>query len=734
MSHAEAPSTPDSGQPGPARRRPAQPAGEVSLLELLAVLRRYMLLLIGCLGIGVGLAVATLAWLEPVYVATAQLLIEPGRGGDEHSLLAPATITADQAALESQLTLLASRSMARQVIEALDLEDEPELRRSLDPRKRLFSSLGIGPAAAETNDPALVVDRLLERLAVDRVGEAHVIAIAFQSTDADSAARIANGVANGYIALRNDEKSSLASGASAWFAQALLQSRAALEQAEADLAAARNSKVSEQAGALSLDNLSLANLRRDIAAAAGERAAREVRLARVREVLGRPGDDLAFEELGGSGVLQNLYALKNQTTRREAELATRFGERHPQIVNVRAERQELERRIQAEQQALLGTVEAEIAAARARESTLLRELETLKSESVQQRASEAEISEREQAVARARAQHDSYLARQRELLDLVETQRPDVRLISEATAPSRPTFPQPAIVFGLFSAASLGTGLLLVFFLEQLDRGFRTQRAAEQGLGQRCIGCLPLVRGGRRATLPVIDLPLDRPCSRFAEALRTLVAELCSEPEGQGGRVVLVTSALPREGKSTTTLTLGRLAAAEGLKVLLIDADLRRPRLASLLDLETPNGLVEILQGEREAEDVLVSDPRSGLALIPGSGRVSQPTRLLGPQAMGVLLEEARRHFDLVLIDSAPIVAVTDARVMAPLCDGILFLVRWNATRRAAAAHALAQLDSVAEKLLGTVLTMADPAIAVPMGALDSRLARRELSKYYAEG
>ncbi len=724
-----------AGEPPPRPgRRQAQPAAELSLLDLLAVLRRYTLLLVGCLGIGAGLAVLTLAWLEPVYVATAQLMIEPGRGGAEDSVLAPASIADDQAALESQVRLLASRSMARDVIEALGLEDEPELHRSLDPSDRLVSGLGIGPAAAEASDPAVVVDRFLERLRVDRIGQTHVIAIAFQSGDGNIAARIANGVAERYIASRNDEKASLAGGASAWLEQALMQSRAALELAEAELAAARTSLVDDPAGGLALDSLALANLRRDIAAAAGERAAREARLQRVRAVLGRPGDDLAFEELGGSAVLQNLYALKNQTTRREAELATRFGDRHPQILDVRAERQELERRIQAEQRALLGTVEAEIVAARAREATLLRELETVKSESVVQSAGEAEIRRREQVVEHARLQHESYLARQRELVDTVGTQRPDVRLISEATSPSRPSFPLPSIVFGLFTAASLGTGLLMVFFLEQLDRGFRTQRAAEQGLGQRCIGCLPLVRRGRRVTVPVIDLPLERPCSRFAEALRTLVAELSFEPKGEGGRVVLLTSAVPGEGKSTTTLALARLAAAEGLKVLLIDADLRRPKLAQLLDLEAPEGLVEILKGEREAEDVLGRDPLSGLDFIPGSARVSQPTRLLGPQAMGVLLEEARRHFDLVLIDSPPVLAVTDARVMAPLCDGILFLVRWNATQRAVAAHALAQLDGVAEKLLGTVLTMADPAIAVPMGAADSRLVRRELSKYYAEG
>jgi capsular exopolysaccharide synthesis family protein len=716
----------EAGPPG------VQPA-ELSLIDLLGVLRRYTLLLVGCLGVGMGLAVATLAWLNPVYVATAQLLIEPARDAEGESILATAAIADDNAAILSQVTFLASRSMARAVIEALELDLEPELRRTLDPAERLAEGLGIGRAVADGDDRAVLVDRFLDRLAVDREGQTHVIRVSFESSNPATAARIANGIAERYIAGRLDAKAAVAGGANAWLEQALTESRQALEQAEAELAAYRNAAQSDQGGALVVDSFGLTSLRRDVAAAAADRAAGEARLRRVQSVLARPGSDLAFEELGGSAVLEDLYAQKNQAARREAELSTLYGDRHPQIVNIRAERREIERRIAAEQEALVGTVQAEIQAARAREAALQRELDALKSQSLAQSETEAGIERLERAVAQARQVHESYVARQQSVADVVGVQRPDVRLISEATPPLRPSFPQPAVFFGLFSMASLGTGLLMVFFLEQLDRGFRTQRAAEHGLGRRCIGCLPLVRTGRRAGVRLVDLPLEQPCSRYAEALRTLVAELSFSPATAGGRVVLLTSAVPGEGKSTTALALARLAASEGQKVLLIDADLRRPTLAELLELEASQGLVEILKGEREAEDVLLEDPATGLALVPGSARVSQPTRLLGPRALGVLLAEARRHFDLVLIDSPPVLAVTDARVMATLCDAVLFLVRWQGTQRAVVAHALAQLDGVADKVLGTVLTMADPDVAAPLGAAESRLVRRQLSRYYSD-
>jgi hypothetical protein len=249
----------------------------------------------------------------------------------------------------------------------------------------------------------------------------------------------------------------------------------------------------------------------------------------VRAVLARPDGDLAFEELGGSAVLQNLYALKNQTTRREAELATHFGERHPQILNVQAERHELERRIQAEQRALLGAVEAEIEAARAREATLLRELDGLKAQSQAQGEAGARIADLDRAVDRARRQHEAYLARYQTITDVIETQHADrlgrsprptpaaAALLPQAGPPFRP------LLRGLAHDRDLPSSSW-----SSKDRGFRTQRAAELGLGGAASAAC---RSSARAAAmrePRRPCRWMQPRSRFAEALRALVTELGS--------------------------------------------------------------------------------------------------------------------------------------------------------------------------------------------------------------
>ena len=347
----------------PAVGPPPEAGRELSLPELLAVLRRYRLLLAGALGVGLGMAVLLLAWLPPVYLATAQVMIEPMRQGPEDSALPAAGIADDGTAIDSQVKLLASRSMARQVIEAMGLETEPELQRSLDVAERLGDLAGVARAAAREDDAIGLIDRFLERLEVARDGKTHVIRITFRSSDPGVAAQVANGVAERYIAGQLEAKARATRDAADWLRTALDSSREVLEVAESELASFRENVQDDYADAFALHGVDVVNLRRDLVAVAGERAARQSELGRLRRVLAENNSDLAFQELGGSEVLEDLYNLKNQTTRREAELATQYGDRHPLILDVRAERRELERRIRAEQLALVGSVEAEIAAA-----------------------------------------------------------------------------------------------------------------------------------------------------------------------------------------------------------------------------------------------------------------------------------------------------------------------------------------------------------------------------------
>ena len=249
---------------------------------------------------------------------------------------------------------------------------------------------------------------------------------------------------------------------------------------------------------------------------------------------------------------------------------------------------------------------------------------------------------------------------------------------------------------------------------------------------------MPRLDGARRAGIAPQDYALDRPRSRYAEALREVLTGLLLRRAGEGepasrARVVLVTSALPNEGKSTLTLSLARAAAAEGLRVMVIDADLRKPALHDLVGLKPGAGLVEVLRREVPLADALATDPRLPLKLLPGSKRLSQPTRLLGPDGIGALLTALRPSFDLILVDSAPLVAVVDAKLLAKLADAVLFVVRYGSTRRDFCDSALRGLRESGAAVAGAVLSQVDLRRHARSGAGDAGFAYARLGEYYAD-
>jgi hypothetical protein len=384
------------------------------------------------------------------------------------------------------------------------------------------------------------------------------------------------------------------------------------------------------------------------------------------------GEALAAD--GGSPLLQNLSALKAELLRREAELAGQYGERHPKLLDIRGEKAELDARITQERRGLLRGMEGELEASRAKERALARALADLKGRAVRQDGSSREAAALEREVELNRRLYESLLERASAAAASAAAPEPDARVISEAVPPPAPTFPKPRLISSLGATLGLSLGLLLVYLLESRDRGFRSARDVAAELGLPTVALIPELRPtGRRgsaaaeATTPSA-YALERPRSRYAEALREVLASLLTEPAGPDGpaKVVLLTSVVPDEGKSTLTLSLGRLAAAEGLRVLAVDADLRRPSLHELAGLKPGPGIAELLKGEAPLEEVMRADPRSDLKILAGSGRLSQPARLFTPDKVGRLLAAVRGSFDLILVDAAPLAAVADPACSPP--------------------------------------------------------------------
>jgi capsular exopolysaccharide synthesis family protein len=307
------------------------------------------------------------------------------------------------------------------------------------------------------------------------------------------------------------------------------------------------------------------------------------------------------------------------------------------------------------------------------------------------------------------------------------------RVIGRATLPDRPSNMNGLLLLGFTAAGSCAAGIGLAFLLEARRQGYANAREVERSLGYPVISTLPLVHqrtdkklSGRWQVFEAYGL---------TEAIRALICALLpqSDPEGEGaGKIVAITSSFPDEGKSTIALSLARQAGFSGLRTLFIEGDLRKPGLREgLTTVKTQYGLAQLLRSTvNDAYDCIAKEPDSGVDILLGFGPADDAFSLLRGDRMARLMQAVRTRYDLVVLDCAPIMAVSETRSLVNLVDETVFVVRWNSTERSAAKAALRDLERMGAKVAGVVLSQVDLKPYLRYADAD-RLAYQERYKDY---
>lgn len=304
----------------------------------------------------------------------------------------------------------------------------------------------------------------------------------------------------------------------------------------------------------------------------------------------------------------------------------------------------------------------------------------------------------------ANALSDEFVLMARELETPSPGAKPDARVVVEqrASVPTKPVVPQKArnIALGIVLGASLGMGLSVL--RDRLDNTVKSQETLEEVTGVGAVGYIPL----DKKLIASPTLSFDNDNSGTAEAFRKLRTNLKFLAVDNPARTFVITSASPGEGKTTTSINIALALAEAEYKVILVDGDLRRPRLAKYLELLGSVGLSTVLSGGAPLDDVMQTTKFPRLTALTSGPIPPNPSELLGSLAARNLLSELRERFDYVIIDSAPILAVTDGAILAADADGVLMVVRSGETKRDQLAHAIGILNDVGATLLGAVLTM----------------------------
>ena len=718
----------------PASGSPDKETLPLAVIDLLQATRSRLGVFIRA-SAGLFLAILIVAALTtPMYTGTSRVMVDTRQNNPLSTQNVQQVLSGlpnDQATILDQVQILQSRQLAARVVDKLRLDLDPEFAGSL-PKTSLLGYLNplhyLRPQVADQlsseERKELLRDKTIDafesRLSVGQTGLSTAIGIDFESREAAKAARVANAIADAYVEDQLNAKLEATQRATQWIssrlgklAQDARLAEAALEKYKADH---HITDVAAQSGTtVSVLDQQVATATTQLMQAQVDRAQAEATLGRVRSLV-NSGHAADVSQVVSSPLITQLRQQQAELVQKQAEMASRYGPNHPKMLDLIAEQRDLQTKIDEEIQHVVGTAANDVAVASARAAALEGSLKHLEGQSTVQGQARVEERELEANATSSRALYDSFVSRIKQTEQEQTLQIPDARVISRSAIPTSPSFPPLTLVFLTAIPVSLLFGVLVVMALERLDHGFRTTARVEEALGLPVLATLPDMTGSsvggsrERNEIAVADEIIDRPTGTYAEAVRGLQMGLRLSNVDRAPRIVVVTSAVPAEGKTTTALSLARHAALGGKRVILVDGDLRRPSIRKMTDLaETQFDLIDLLQGLCSLDNVLVNDPMSSLALLPAARGVRNAPDLLESNAMRHLLNSLAETYDMVVVDSAPILPVNDTKILTQLADATLFVVRWEKTPRGAAQDAVKALRSAHAQLAGAVLSMTDP-------------------------
>ena len=691
--------------------RPADP-DEIDLLAYWHILLKRRWLILGIVGVSVALALVATLMATPMYRATTVMRLD---SADQQILPmtgnSMAGINWDPEFLTTQYALLQSRTLAERVADDLNLNAEAIARLQpeswLQRLKGLVSPASSAAAAAASKVDATDAERewvtgiIRGGLTVVPVRDSRLVNLNFTSPVPQFAARAANAVADGFIASELDSRFGASNYAKTYLEDQLALVKSRLEDSERELVAfAQKENLVTSEGGQSLVGQNLSDLNTSLAAAQSQRIRAQSRW-QAASAGAIPQDML------GNSMMSELQTQRAQLQRTYQEKLQTFKPDYPEMQALQGQLDELAKQISAELASIRASVKSQYDAALSEERLLTSQLGSLRSETldVDNRSIQYNILKRE--VDTNRQLYDGLLQRFKEVGVASDLRPSNISIVDRAQVPGGRFSPNVMLNTLIGLALGLMLGVLLAFVLEFLDDTLKTPDDIERRLGLTVLGIIPKLAGKQTPAIASTDLR-----SAFSEAYRSVRTALQFATDHGIPKVLLVTSAGPGEGKSTTALALGRNFAQLGKRVLIIEADMRNPALHKTIEKPTDKGLSNLLVGDSSLPEVICGGGQDGLDVIFAGPLPPNPAELLSGSRLVSLLAITREHYDQIIIDGPPTMGIADAPILANAAEATLMVVHSGSTKIASAQGAIKRLRAARARLLGVVLTKYDAKIA----------------------
>ena len=708
----------DLSQPSEKIGHPRQDEEVIDLRQYLQVIGNYKWRIF-MLAIMVTLLTAVVTFsLTPIYRATATLLIEAEEAKAVSIEEVYGLDSSKQEYFLTQFEILKSRKLAGRVIDKLNLSTYSEFTPeepiawmadtkafilSFIPLETELEALTEEEIAREARE-ALITD-FVERLTISPIRKTQLVHISFEAEDRKLAALVANTLGEEYIDSYLEEKMGMTTKASDWIRGRLDGLRVQLVNSEKKLQLFREENgLVDVEGVVALTSQELNELTTQLSQARQKRVEAQG-VVRLLEASGKSDIDrlVSMPEISGHQLIQRIKEEESEAENLVAELSKRYGPKHNKMIAAQARLKEIQTNLKRRVARLVEGIEQEYKTAIGNERSLKSDLSVVKTRYQGLSRIENQYRVLSRDVKTNRHLYDTFLQRMKETSVVGDFQAANARFTDLAQPPVEPAKPKKKMIITLAFVATLMLGVMLAFLLDALSDTIATADDVEGRLAQRVIGMIPQFKLQGNKELDVYAF-FDEKAHKFSESWRTLRTGYVLSHIEQEAKVVSVTSTLPSEGKSTTSVNLA-FALTQVEKVLLIDADMRRPSLGHRFGV--PNyqpGLANLISGTHVFEDCVYKDERSNLDLLCAGSLVENPLELLSHPEFKTLIMQLRDKYDRIVIDTPPAHVVSDAMVVAKTTDSLIYVVRAGHIRRKLVQETIAKLQGLKTRIDGVVL------------------------------
>ena len=700
---------------------------QIDLRDYLRVLskRRWTIVAVFAL---VVLTVAVITFTAtPFYQATARVVIEK----ENPNLVSVQEVMAVDATgsdyYQTQYKIIESRAVAREVIRRLDLAESQEF--STDPEEDFVSQtkawvkgaiagssgwvlaiLGISsPKPAEEAAPdTRLVNTFIERVSVEPIRNSRLVDVSVEAKDPVMAAKMANELVRAYIDRNLETKLQATKDAVQWLSARIDEERRKVEAAENALL-----RYKEEQGIITdfssdsekITAQKLAQLNQQVVEAESKRVEAETRYKQAMALQDNPDMLDSIPEVLSNELIREIKKMEVNLYNRMSELSKKYGKRHPQMVAIESELEDLQKRKITEVQRVVNSLRNEYRLAVAREESLKNALAQQKAESLELNKKAVEFGVLQRQAESARNMYELLVKRFKETSLTEEMKTGNIRVVDRAEVPLEPVKPRKKLNLLLALVVGLALGVGLAFFLEYLDNSIKLPDEIKEYLKIPYLGPVPAYdANGHKEGIAEDLVTVHSPKSTASESFRGIRTGILFSSAEKAPQVILVTSAGPAEGKTSCATNLAVTMAQAGSKVLVLDCDMRRPRVHKVFDIPKEAGISAILVGTGELKDAVAQTAVQNLDVIPCGPIPPNPSEILGSNKMRRFIEALRSRYDRIVIDTAPITAVTDAVVLSSTVDGVVLVIRAAETPRQIVQNGLSQLQTVNAHILGAVL------------------------------